>query len=212
MDDVMLQSLKKDLGGMRARIVALESEVQQLRRVRDAKLDTFLQVRWCITCLPKAEDEEDEPEYPTSGNVFPIKFLDAHFTPTPGSGSLVKTERSEEAVTLGYCQHYLPIDTPCPVFWKRGLGSETAGEWWLLDMGTPIYRGRTSGRINKGDSGSVTRFIAGTSTPDDPPQTDNVYNDYIDIGDDKIVHYAPDGDRLYLFAVECPPDGDEDDE
>lgn len=202
MDDVLLQSLKAEIGRLRARMSGLEMEMEQLRRVREAQLQTFLQVQWCITCEP----EDEEAEYPTSGTVFPIKFLDAHFVGTAGNQAFAKTERSEKAVTLAFCSHYMPVNTPCPVFWKRGLGDPDAdetGEWWLLDLSLGWHRGITTARLDKGGHANVTRYTPGTTTPvsGDP---DVVYNELATVGPEKVVYYMPAGDKLFVFAAECP--------
>lgn len=200
MDDVILQSLKADLVRMRGRLDTVEEEVRQLRRVRDAKIDLFRQVRWCITSEPEDEDED----YPTSGTVFPIKFLDAHFTATAGAQAFESTARSTDPQTVAFCSHYVKVATPCPVFWLRGLGAADAGEWWLLDLSLEVHRGVTAATNNKGSHGNVTRYTDGTNTPSG--DTDDVFNDFIDVGSGKIVIYVKIGNKYYLIAVECPPE------
>ena len=200
MDDVIMQSLKADLVRLRARLGTVEEEVRQLRRLRDAKVDLFRQVRWCITCDPEDEDED----YPTAGTVFPIKFLDAHFTATVGTQTFVSTARSTEPQTVAFCAHYVKVNTPCPCFWLRGLGDDEAGEWWLLDLSQEFHRGVTTEPNDKGSNGDVSRYTDGTNTLSG--DTDDVYNDFIDVGSGKIVMYVKIGAKYYLVAVECPPE------
>jgi hypothetical protein len=199
MHDVMLQSLKADLARMHARMSALESEVLQLRRAREAKVDLFRQVRWCITCEP----EDEEEEYPASGTVFPIKFLDAHFEATAGDQDFESSDRSDVPTTVAFCAHYVPVNTPCPVFWLRGLGGADAGEWWLLDLTVEWHRGVTDEAMNKGATKPVSRYTDGTDA--DSGLTDQVHNDFINVGAGKIVIYVKIGGVYYLVAVECPP-------
>jgi hypothetical protein len=161
MHDVMLQSLKADLSRMHARLSALESEVQQLRRVREAKLDVFRQVRWCITCAP----EDEEEEYPTTpANVFPIKFLDCHFTPTAGLQTLSHTARQTAAATVAHAStgQFVPEGVPLPCFWLRGLGGADAGEWWLLDPPQRHY-GKLAGALSPNGTQNMHVWLLGAS-------------------------------------------------
>jgi hypothetical protein len=145
MHDVQLQSLKADLSRMAHRLAALESEVQQLRRIREPVLDRFVQVRWAVTCEPlQPEDPEEDPVgYPEAGTVFPIKFLDAHFVAELGDREFSNEERSEDQQWVAYHDSYLLVDTKIVVFWQRGLGDDANdndyGVWWVLKAPTHYY-------------------------------------------------------------------------
>lgn len=67
-----------------------------------------------------------------------------------------------------------------------------------------LHRGVTDGAIAKGASGTVSRYTPGTTT--DSGTNDTMYNELIDVGSGKVVHYMRNGDKLYMIAVECPPE------
>jgi len=127
MDD-RLQPLKLEIAKLQRRLDAAESRLDQCRGQRDPKVDRELQIRWAETCNPSSGS------YPIAGSgatVFPIKFLDAHFTATIGVQSFDSTTRQSAQAAVVYSSQYLAVNTKIPVFWCRGLGDEDAGEWWI---------------------------------------------------------------------------------
>jgi len=65
-----------------------------------------------------------------------------------------------------------------------------------------FFRGVVDGEINKGSTGSVKRYQPGTSTLTSPLITDTVTSDLSKVADGKLVHYAFNGNVLYITAVE----------
>lgn len=64
-----------------------------------------------------------------------------------------------------------------------------------------FYRGVTLAAINKGSSGSVSRYSPGTTTASGT--TDTVANEYADVESGKKVGYIKNGSQLYMISAEC---------
>lgn len=135
------------------RLTTLETELRAaqrsldgIRRVREPALILPEQPRLAVTCDPASGS------YPTSNaNVFPIKFVDGDFTATTGQRTLNKTNRQAAAAVqaLFPSGNWIPKDTVVSVYQCRGLGSDDAGEWFILD-GPRQYFGRLTAAMAAG--------------------------------------------------------------
>jgi hypothetical protein len=71
--------------------------------------------------------------YPTSGNVFPIKFVDCNFDPENGATDPTYSERratKQQEFVLAIYGDTIPIDTVIPVFHIPSLKGTSEGEWF----------------------------------------------------------------------------------
>jgi hypothetical protein len=64
-----------------------------------------------------------------------------------------------------------------------------------------VYRGVTDAAINKGASGTVSRYEPGTTT--DSEINDTVHNDFANVASGKKVAYVKSGANFYAIAAEC---------
>lgn len=79
--------------------------------------------------------------------------------------------------------------------------ANVAISWLDISTSGGLIRGVTDGAITKGSSGTVSRYLPGTTT--DSGINDTCYNDYANVGSGKKVSYMRNGDKLYLIAAEC---------
>jgi hypothetical protein len=99
--------------------------------------------------------------------------------------------------------------------YNRGSATVSSGDWVLvvLNGGNPyllihpstgtieFHRGVTDAAINKGASGTVSRYTAGTTT--DSGTNDTVNNDFANVAISKKVAYIKSGANYYMIAAEC---------
>jgi hypothetical protein len=114
---------------LRRRCDQLETMVKQLASAREATINAVQAIRWAETI-----ESEGEPWPTESANVFPIRFVDPHFTAEQGLQDFEREPRSEErqAFALSWVD-WLPKNEPFMVFEQRGLGPDEAGIWWFIN-------------------------------------------------------------------------------
>lgn len=135
-------------------------ELASLRRARNPALDVKEQPRLAVTCDPASGS------YPVvNANVFPIKFVDADYTATPGPQSLTKTNRqaAQATVALFPSGNWIPNGTVVSVFQCRGLGGASAGDWFILD-GPKEYFCRLTAELAAGGTGTAEVFTDNDSS------------------------------------------------
>lgn len=82
--------------------------------------------------------------------------------------------------------------------------SGTGQRLGIIRIGTPgvvLHRGVTDAAINKAASGTVSRYLPGTTT--DSGTNDTVFNDYADVAISKKCAYIQSGANFYMIAAEC---------
>ena len=188
------------------RIESLEATVQRQQQVINALSGRDVQLterRWVYLAKTIRVGEE----YPATGNTFGLQFIDREFTPEEGTQSATDHARSATSQAVGrtFSGEYLAEGTPVlAVPAPRPPGTTGKGRWHIVALNAQIKRGVTDEEILKGDSGNVSRYLDGTD--DDSGATDEIRNDYIDVGVGKSVMYVTLGGVKYIFDVECPPE------
>jgi hypothetical protein len=87
--------------------------------------------------------------------------------------------------------------------WISALAADTDMFELVAAPAGRIFRGVTTQNNDKGSHGNVSRYIDGTNTASGT--TDDVFNDYIDIGFPKVIHYNELGGKFWVIAAPCPP-------
>jgi hypothetical protein len=91
---------------------------------------------------------------------------------------------------------------PIRILYKpSGTGEKTCAVLLGMDA-IALHRGVTDAAINKGASGTVSRYEPGTTT--DSGENDTVFNDWSNVGSGKKVAYMQSGANYYMIAAECP--------
>lgn len=153
-------STDRRLDQLEADLRQARQELDQLRRVRQPALDLPEQPRLAVTCDP------EQGSYPAvNANVFPIKFVDADYTATPGPQSLTKTNRqaAQATVALFPSGNWIPNGTVISVYQCRGLGGASAGDWFILD-GPKEFFCRLTADLEAGGTGTAEVFTDNDSS------------------------------------------------
>jgi hypothetical protein len=159
---------------LQASVLSLQTQLAQIHAQRPPATVLPQQVRWAVTCAAYGAD------YPSgNANAFPIKFLDAHFTATQGEQTFESSERNAEPAAIAFSKFgYVPINTPVPVFELRGLGSSTAGVWWILTSAATQYNIRfhieSADPLTRSVLGSILAWAPHTLTKADLPGQETI--------------------------------------
>lgn len=99
-----------------------------------------------------AQTVERSGSYPTSGDTFAIRFVDAGFTPrTPGSSDISSQDRTAEGdgggaddvIARSVSGSYIAEGEYVVAMWQRGLEGDPDdyGEWWIVSGHSDEPRG-----------------------------------------------------------------------
>jgi hypothetical protein len=202
-----VRSLERELAALRS-LVAGGPLLAQLTHARD--------VRLIRTCEVPGESEEDDATYAEPGdNVFPFRFVDAHFTPADEAGDVDpeiedrSTEEEDPTYGLLVGGGWLEPDTLAVALWQPGLQPDDAveedgeaGEWWIV-TGPQIVIGKTNGTVAKGTSGTQGSIFIYDADEEDTERQLTVRNRFRTVADEKWAAAATINGHWYLIAGEC---------
>jgi hypothetical protein len=115
-----------------------------------ARMATFTGKRWCYWAKTSEEfNEEEESQYPTSGNVLPIEFVDPTFIPTAGAQALSLASRGSKTVgCTANGQWLLPNELVMAIPIPPPPGTTGKGRWLLQPLQT-YYWGLLEGPLSR---------------------------------------------------------------